>query len=262
MANDNHVTELINQEIDGANSDAESAKLKEILMKDAEARGLYNDLARASNLLSTTEEVEAPRNLRANVMNSIDPNRYAGRERKSRLRSLVSLLPQPLPFRYAIVFSSGLVVGLGLYALIAGTNKDGSVDVSNLYGTMRLERASEIFEPADNAEIKLDAVHGTITTRYARGLVSVEVDLQSQQEIETVFQFDPRALSFIGLQQLDNTSGGINIGENSLRLKNNGDRKYLFFFTDRAQSLTSVDLKILSSGTVLYEKALSTRRKG
>jgi hypothetical protein len=261
MAIDSSLVELINKEIDGINSRADSAKLKEYLAENREAKDLYNDLVRVSTLLKTVDEVEVPRSLRASILNTIDSSRYAVRERRNPLRSVIDLLPQRVSLRYAFVFSFGLVVGLVIYALFVDMNKDASIDISKLHGTMVLNRASESFETADNVEINLDKVHGTVTTKHARGLLSIEVNLQSQQEIETLLEFDPSAISFTSFEQPDNAKNNVNIRENSLRLTGSGDNKCLLMFNDKAPAATSVNLKIFSSGTLVYEKVLSTRRK-
>ena len=205
--------------------------------------------------------MEPPRNLRAYILNSIDFSRYAVKERKSALRWLIDLVPQKAPLRYALVFSLGLFAGVVVYALFADLNRDTSVDISKLYGTMLADRSSEKLEPADNVEISLDKVTGTITTMHTKGLVLVQVNLRSQQEIETVFDFDSGFLSFMGYRQIGDAKSNLSITENSLRLTNLGDKRYLLLFDDKARATTSLKVKILSSGSVLYEKPLSTGRE-
>jgi len=174
----------------------------------------------------------------------------------------VNILPQRGSLRYALAFTFGIAFGVLSYGLLSDLGRQGSVESTDLYGTMRLDRASEAFEPADNVEITLQNVQGSVLTKHGRGLVLVELALQSQQEVETVMQFDPHSLSFIGLQQLDNTANNIDIGGDAVRVRSTGDNKCLFFFNERAQSHRPMDLKILSSGSLLYERALSTRKKG
>jgi hypothetical protein len=262
MTTSNRVLELINREIDGLNSPKESEELSEYLARDRDAAFLFEDLKRVSTIVGGAEPVEPPRNLRANILNSIDPKRYAEKRRLNPLTILVNFLPQRASLRYALVFSFGIVLGVVIYGLLSDLGKQGSVESTTLYGTMRLDRASEAFEPADNLEISLQNVQGSVSTKHGRGLVSVELALQSQQEVETVLQFDPHSLSFVGLQQLDYTGNNINIGGNAVQVRNTGDNKYVFFFSEKAQSPKPMDFKILSSGSLLYEKALSTQKKG
>jgi hypothetical protein len=262
MTTNNRVLELINREIDGLNSPKESEELSEHLSRDHEAALLFEDLNRVSTILDGAEPVEAPRNLRANILNSIDPKRYAEKRRLNPLTTLVNFLPQRGSLRYALVFTFGIVLGVVIYGLLSDMGKQSSVESTTLYGTMRLDRASESFEPADNAEINLQNVQGSVSTKHGKGLVSVELALQSQQEVETVLQFDPHSLSFVGLQQLDYTGNPIDIGGNAVHVRNIGDNKYVLFFSEKAQSSRPMDFKILSAGSLVYEKALSTGKKG
>jgi hypothetical protein len=262
MTTDNRVLELINREIDRLNSPKESEELRGYLAHDHDATLLYEDLKRVSAILGGAEPVEPPRNLRANILNSIDPKRYAQKRRLNALTTLVNFLPQRGSLRYSLVFTLGIVLGIVIYGLLSDLGKQESVESTTLYGTMRLDRAAEAFEPADNAEINLQTVQGSVSTKHGKGLVSVELALQSQQEVETVLQFDPHSLTLVGLQQLDYTGNPIDIGGNAVHVWNIGDNKYLFFFNEKAQSPKPVDLKILSSGSLVYEKALSTGKGG
>lgn len=255
------IIELINKEIDGANSHEDSIKLKEFLGRDREAQDLYNDLMRISTQLKMVKEVEPPRNLRANIINSIDFNRYSLRERRSPLGWVRDVVPRRVPLRYALIFSMGLFAGIVIYTVFSDGNRDTSVDISKLYGTMLVDRSSEKLETVDNVEITLDKVTGTIRTMQVKGLVLVDVSLRSEQEIETVFDFDSGFLSFIGYRQVSDSRNSLNIGENSLRLTNVGEKRYLLLFNDKAQIATFLNVKILASGAVLYEKPLSAGRK-
>jgi hypothetical protein len=261
MATNNRVLELINREIDGLNSPKETEELRGYLAHDHEATLLYDDLKRVSAILDGAEPVEPPRNLRANILNSIDLKRYAEKRRLNLVVTVLNFLPQRGSLRYALVFTFGIVLGVVIYGLLSDLGKQGPVENTTLFGTMRLDRATEAFDPADNAEISLQSVQGSISTKHGKGLVSVELALQSQQEVETVLQFDPHALSFVGLQQLDYTGNAIDIGGNAVHMRNNGDSKHILFFNEKAQSPRPLDFKILSSGSLVYEKALSTRKK-
>ena len=256
------IIELINREIDGANSLEESARLKEYLARDRGAQNLYDDLVRVSARLKIVEEVEPPRNLRSNIINSIDFGRYAVKDRRSPLKWITDLIPQKAPLRYALVFSLGLFAGVVVYALFADLDRDSSIDVSKLYGTMLADRSSEKLEPGDLAEISLEKVTGTITTMHTKGLVLVQVNLRSQQEIETIFDFDSGFLSFMGYRQLGDAKSSLSISENSLTLRNTGDKRYLLLFDDKARAATSLRVKIMSSGVLVYERPLSTGRDG
>jgi len=261
MALDERITELIHREIDGVNTQEESSQLRGYLSENQEAKSLYDDLRRISTLLEGVEVVEPPRNLRANILNSINFTKYAAASRRSPLNWLTTLLPQKAPMRYALVFSLGLFAGVVVYALVADVTRDASVDISKLYGTMMADRSVEKLAVDDEIEIALERVTGTITAMHTEDLVLVQVSLRSQEDIETVFEFDSGFLTFAGYRQLDDAKNSLHIAASSLHVTSPGSKKYLLLFDDKARVATSLNVRILSSGALLYERPLSSRKK-
>lgn len=259
--------ELINKEIDGVNSPKEAARLKEYLARNPEAQNLYNNLVALANRLKHVKEIEPSPNLKRNVLSSIQLNRYATKEKKyawSGIRDFVQALfgvpSYKVNFKYAYVFALGLMAGVLIFSLLSDTShQPAAIDNSDLYGAIILRGTSGSFKDADQVEINLDKVSGAINTKYSQGLVLAELSFKTEQEIELVFEFDENELSFGAFTRLNNQASiSVQVNENSLKLMNFGENKYLIVFAKKTQAVAPLKFKIFSDGVSVYEKTIST----
>jgi hypothetical protein len=255
--------ELINQEIDGVNTPQDSAKLKAYLAANPKAKSLYNDLRAASEMLNAVKEIDSPSHLKANILNAIPADKYAAREKRAPqskpnlLENLFGFL-QPRPAaRYAFAFSLGLFAGVLIYAaLVENVHKNSMPTNSDLYGTIALREAPGSFDAGDIVEMN---PYGTINLKYSKDLVVAELNLQTQQEVELVFEYDPSALKF-GAFSIRNqaASNTVKTSENSLRLTSFGENKYAVLFTKRIDAPAPLRLKIYSAdGALLHEQIIA-----
>lgn len=258
--------DLINKEIDGVNSQEDSDKLKSYLAENPEAQDLYNDLLSVSSMLDKIDQIEPSPTLRRDILESLPQKKYATKEKKDPLEGTGNVLKSLLPFqtvkfnfRYAYAFSAGLILGITiLFLFVDKIYQKTDLDISDLYGTMMHPGTSESLETADHAEINLDQVQGEIHLKYSEEIVLAELDLNTEREIEIVFEFDEHDISFNSFARLNNNENNLNIGKNRLRLSNIGDNKYIIIFHDKTESITPMNVKIFSSGDLLYERDIST----
>ena len=254
---DEKYLDLLNREIDGVNSQKDSSKLKEYLVKNPEAQELYNELVTVSDVLKKVRVIEPSPNLRKNILNAIPSSKYAVKEKESSLKSLMSALFFRYKMQYAYAFVAGLMVGVVVYSFFA-TDKHPPSDLTTLYGTMLSPETSEGFQIADVVEIDLDEIAGTVTMKYSKGVVLAEVDLESQKETEIVLEFDENDIRFHSFGQLNSAKNEITVDKNSVGLTNTGENTYVIFFEDKTQSITPMTVKILSSGTLLSQNTVFT----
>jgi len=261
--------DLINKEIDGVNSPKKSAKLKQYLAENPEAKNLYHELLTVSNMLKEIETIEPSDTLKKRVLNSNPMEKYRPEEKKyAFLRTrdfLRSLIPSPISrfnVKYAFAFSAGLILGITILSIfIDGLYKKSELDISDLYGTMMLYGTSEDFEPVDHIELNFDEVVGEINVKYSTDIVLVELTIETQHEIEIVFEFDDSDIGFSGFTRLNNEENNLRMGKNYLKLSNIGNNRYIIVFHDKTDSVTPMNFKIFSTGDLFYEKAISTGKK-
>jgi hypothetical protein len=261
MANERYMN-LIQQEVDGTNTSSERRRLREHLGENPEAKAIYDDLLRVTNMLNKVEKVDPPPNLKKTVLNSIQTDKYVTKKNGSRiLGSIANLLPaRRFDLRYAYIFGVGLLAGIVVYALFIERNT--SPDLSRLYGTMGATNASLALETAGQLSINLAKVQGTITTRFAPGVVMAELQLKSEQPVEAVLEFDKSDISFSAIGRQNNSTDNLEIGENYLCLTNLGEGKYTILFDDRTEQISMINCKISSSGTPIFQESISTGKKG
>ena len=258
MVNEKYI-DLMNSEIDGINTPEESEKLKEYLAADRDAQHLFDDLMSMTKMLCEVQEIEPSSDLKMNVMSTIYATHRKLIKERSYLKSLLSRLQWRIHYRYAYAFSFGLILGILLYSLFFHIGSKGtSIDISKLYGTISLHNDLESFEKGDHIDIQLKETRGTVDILCSGKTVIAEIALETQIEIEMILTFDETDLNISGFIQSNNLSKNVKVIENHVRLTHVGKNTYIIAFRDRTRTGTPLDIQIVSSGNVLFQKTLST----
>ncbi len=252
---DSRTEDLINRGIDGALSANEANRLKEYLSTDPEALNYYDELENLSQMLEQVEEVDPGPNLKKNILNSIPVQKYQNEENRERT-SLFSAWNSRLNYRLTLAFALGLIVGFFTYSFFTDLPLNNN---SDLIGTILLNGTDAKFKPADQAEITLPEIIGTVSSQYAGGIVLFRIDLTTDSEIEVVVKFDGNDLRFAGFRPQKYSAGQINVSSNELRLVNKGLHKYILIFEDQTPLVSQFSVKIFAE-KLLYEKNLTTRK--
>jgi hypothetical protein len=254
--------ELINKEIDGLNSKEESRKLNLHLAKHPEARKLHEDLVKTAHALKEVEEVEPPRHLRQHILNSLEKRQEATARSWGFLgKVLEALRGRSLP-RYALVFASGLVVGILLLAIFALPRDLGVGDTSQLTGTMALVPELSVFQPADSIAFRLQEASGMIKTYYGSDFVIAEVRVQSAMSIKTEIRFRPETTTFSGFKRLQGEEGSLDIGQSAIALTQSGASRGFVTFLTHGGSQGPLEVTVSGGGKTLYHSLIRTTKAG
>lgn len=105
--------ELVHGQIDGANDPERTNAFRELILRDPEARKLYEDLSRLSEILDDVQEIPAPADLRSGVMERVSLERRSTR---------TSRRPSTPWIGYAVALAAGIVLG------VVGLNLSGGAD--------------------------------------------------------------------------------------------------------------------------------------
>jgi len=252
---DSKTEDLINRDIDGALSPQEANRLEEHLSSDPEAQNYYDEIKNLSQMLEQVEEIEPGPNLKKNILNSIPVQKYQNEENTERTPLFSAWNSRP-SYRLTLAFAFGLIVGFFTYSFLKDLPPNNN---SNLIGTILLTGSDAKFKPADEAEITLPEISGTVSSQYAENVVLFRIDLTTASEIEVVVEFDGNDLRFAGFKPQKYSAGQINVSSNELRLVNNGRHDYVLFFEDKTSAVSNFNLKLLSDKP-LYEKTFTTRK--
>ena len=157
-----------------------------------------------------------------------------------------------------LAFAFGLIIGFFTYSFVTDLPPNNN---SNLIGTILLNGTDAKFKPADQAEITLPEINGTVSTQYAENIVLFRIDLTSDSEIEVevVVEFDGNDLRFAGFRAQKYSGGQINVGSNELKVVNKGLHKYILVFEDQTPLVSQFSVRIFAE-KLLYEKNLTTRK--
>ncbi len=252
---DSKTEDLINRDIDGVLSPKETNRLSEYLSTDPEAQNYYDEIENLSKMLAQVEEVDPGPNLKKNILNSIPVQKYQNEENRERT-PLFSAWNFRLNYRLTLAFALGLIVGFFTYSFFTDLPLNNN---SDLIGTILLNGTDAKFKPADQAEITLPEIIGTVSSQYAENVVLFRVDLTTDSEIEVVVKFDGNDLRFAGFQPQKYSARQINVSSNELRLVNKGLHKYILVFEDQTPMVSQFSVKIFAE-KLLYEKNLTTRK--
>ncbi|HKC23555.1 MAG TPA: hypothetical protein VKF32_02380 [Thermoanaerobaculia bacterium] len=218
--------DLIQREIDGANSPSESARLKELLERDPEAKARFEALRRVSAALERAERLEPPAVLARDVMAAV--RRGAGtatpRVRFGGLAAIKSFTP-----RHILAFAATFVLGVGLGALLLKAPALSSrADRAALSGTA-LSRNRVAASKGGIQIFSEGGVHGEATTRVDGDLLKVELELDSTRPVDVTLEGD--GLSPRGFSQDGPAGGDVVLGAGRVRFPHPaGRRRYSLSF--------------------------------
>lgn len=259
-SNPDRLRELMNGEIDGANTEEQSRELADTLAGNARAREEFEALQRLSRRLDAVAEVDPPAHLIHRIISAVPFGRYgaaAAAGTGGGIGSWISVLFSRPVLRYASTFAVGLIAGIAL--LWAATDRDhvdGSLDISNLYGTMRAIDTSDGFEVVGSVGIDTDQVHGEVRLHESDRKLLAEISLSPVEQIEWVLHYDAAEVAFEGFRQLEGRAGTFNARGTEMRVSQAGSGRYLLLFTETNGGPAPMSIEIFSGNKLLFNKDL------
>ena len=246
---DKKYVELINKKIDHIITPEEKKKLDDFLSGNKAAQDYYNGLHKTNDYLSQLPDQEPHENLKKQIMNSIDFNRYSP---KIKRRNSWSLLFVP-KFKLAYTFAAGLVLGIILYAILV--NNSNTININDVYGTIGINsNASTIAE----LPLKFSDISGKIDLKAVEHNFWFNLDLNSTNKFDIVISY-PGNVKFENIRLGLAKNIEVSKGQSFIKTTNSGPQKYSLLFSRHSLEPTSIKIKILQSGNILYEHNLSLK---
>ncbi|MFH1681333.1 MAG: anti-sigma factor [Candidatus Eisenbacteria bacterium] len=173
--------EYMNGEIDGTNSDSESAALREFLRSSEEGRRYLEGLRRIGEAFEAPESVEPPPDLREKILASAEGARTRSREGREARR----LLPRSgVRSRGGLVFSfaGGALAGILLFSLLTGwIGEEARENEDRLYGTLGfLDMERDHLRPL---RFENGPVVGSAWTTVSDGRRVVAIEIGAEEEV-------------------------------------------------------------------------------
>ncbi len=253
------VVRLIHSEIDGKATPHESAKLREMLEQDPEARGLFNDLSRLSAILSDTASPNPPATLKPSIMRSLDAasSRKSGEAwgstwvRSLRVRGIL---------RPAYVFPVGILVGMLLIAVYVNIVNRSAVPSGDASATMILHPSLGTLADRQVTNITLGQGNVAVTTGLREGISVLAFQLSTSKEVTLTVIFDPEQVNIEGVKRGGSSNGTLTIGPGSIQIVSGGDTELSFFVNSQGTAAPSVRLGLTVVGGTYQERVIPLAR--
>jgi hypothetical protein len=253
---DEKYIELINKEIDGLNTQEESADLHRYLKENPDAYQFCDEMVQTAQLLNEVDEIDPSANLKKNILNSIDPKLYRTKIKESISKSSIfDIFLKPKP-RLAYVFTLGLVAGLLIYSIFFTNLHQQTMDEDDLYGTIGINENVNV-NKLQSIPIESSELNGLINLNRIENVFFFEVVLVSSNEYELLFEFEPQMIDFHTFTPLDNKKYTIDNSDNHFQVSCSGQNKFSVFFRSFSENGVNINIKLTLSGKMLLSKEVS-----
>ncbi len=250
MKHDKYI-ELINKEISGEITPEESAQLQQYLGDNPDARRLWRQLHKTSDLLGGVGDVEPPPHLKRHVINSVDFSRYRAEETRPVLGFFGRVRRLGLRPRLAYAFAAGIAVGLILFSVfLTGSWDRYSPDLSGLYATIGVTKDAS-FQTIERLPLDLPEVDGRVDLMRSADLLIFEVSLRSTRPYEVRVLYDPAEVRFNGLRPETGWRSLTEVGEGRISTSGSGEGRFHLSLTKVTESALPIDLQLLISDQIL-----------
>jgi hypothetical protein len=255
---DQRMEELMWLEIEGKISTGDREILHRYLESNGEARGYFSDILRMAKLFQQTGEINPPSELRSRILRALEkaaPPKVETPGFAERLGALFS--PRPV-WRYAAVGAAGIVIGvLGYHLMKNGSGVTEPVDIKQFYGSIA---AGGNGLPESTLDIDLPGAKGTITVRRNDKSVLSELSVDSADEVEIVLEYGGSPIEIAAGKLSDHPSNQVAIEDREVHVRNRGKGTYHILFSLHEDPASPVTVRVLSEGSVLFEKEISPSR--
>jgi hypothetical protein len=172
--------ELMNRELDGANSPEESAALRSHLAASEEGRRQFDELGRMARMFTEAGDVKPPASMEAKIIDAIASREaLAGRDRGFFLDFLSPR--RKIAYAFATGLAVGIIIFIILYQALSGGNQ---LDVRDLYGALAEREQSGAVIDAQSAAIALPGCIGTAIVQYRDQAVFVSASVEADDGVE------------------------------------------------------------------------------
>ncbi len=248
---DDRYIELVNKAISAEANPDEKAELEKYLESDPEARKIYRQLIRTSELLGEAGDVEPSAYLKTLIINSVDFSRYEAKQKGPVLEFLSRAGRFSLRPRFAYGFALGVAVGLVVVSVfVTGPGGRYRGDIRDLYGTIGITEDAG-FISVERVPISSGQVTGLVDLLRLGDSFMFEVTLRGLQASEVLLSYDPDQAVFRGITPHDSGKTVLDVGSGYVKTTGYGDGDLSLHFLKEKASTASLDLRILSSGELL-----------
>lgn len=248
--------ELLNKELDGTILPAEAELLKADLSRDPQAQEIRSELWATVGALEALPMVDPPRSLKPAIFRAIqdDPKAMQRPVRRPLLSPLLNLLRGGTRLGYAYAFTGGVAAGVLILVLFLNVFNGSPFDDSSASGTLAMA--------GERLSLNLEQVKGYILTEHSNTSNSLTLRLNSEGDISVRIIYDPNAVRFEGARALQNPETQLSVRTGEVEIAGSGSMGYRIAFAGSVQSAPPVQIRMYSSGQLIYDHSISIDRGG
>jgi len=237
--------DLINKEVDGIISEKEKNQLSEFLEKNPQAKIIYQEIIKTSELRKKYYDLDPSPNLKKKILSKIDSDRYTSDrnetiERSSIVDWFININPKVV---YA--FAAGLILGLIVYSvLLTDMNHKNELDNINFYGTIGIPETADV-QKLDQVSLELSRETGTVNFFKFDKIIWFDINMITSDRYEMAFSFDQTKTSFASFKPLDHLMTTIRNEKDKIRITLDGNSHFLLLFTQNPTEKSQINLEIV-----------------
>jgi hypothetical protein len=249
--------DLIQREIDGANTEDDSRGLRDRRAREPELDARYRALVDLEHTLGQVELVEAPSDLAGDIMRQVRHRARVRGTRGSRLSGVFARLVQRPALGLAASLAVGFLGGVLLTSLAQQPSLD-RIDEGAVSGTSLPSRRLSERVPIDELLLEAEGIHATAKTRGGPGVVVAEIAVETPGSLELIVELDGRALRPQGLEAAAGLPAGeVVVGTNQIRIRQAPGGLYLLTLAINQPAPPPLRVR-LESGDVAVAGELAT----
>ncbi len=191
------ILELIHKDIDGELKGDEKSRLILYLAEDEEANKFYLELHALAKSLDQIPQVEAPADLKSNIISQINPELYRKpAQKETKIFNIGNMFTQQR-IRTILVYAAVLIIGFSISVLlIESPGPSDYDDFHKILGTMGMAEDAEVIG-IQSMPVQFDELKGAVDLKEADSIVWVEFNITSKSEYHTQVFYEPDHLKFI-----------------------------------------------------------------
>lgn len=194
--NDHHLN-LLQAEIDGLNTEAESQTVRNLIVSDAELKAAYEELQAVKLAMASLVEIEPPPTLKESIMNAIPENTPSNERTGSIWSGIVDLIRAPRPVSLAYAFSLGLIIAFVVSTVLLPPVPTDNID--QIAGTMAFTDLSGFETIAEYAiEDEEGKKEGSVRVARRDRQIIIEIVWDGKREFQARVVYDEEWADVIG----------------------------------------------------------------
>ena len=246
---DKKYIELINKDIDKEITPKEKALLESYLNSNIEAKNLYDELRASENLLDKLPDNDPTVNLKKQILNSIDKNKYSRTKMVSPFRNRILQTIFQTKYKIAFTFTLGLLAGLLIYSFLFNNNQ--ATGNNGIYGTIGLN--SDIIK---SIPVETSNIMGKLDIKWINNNLGLDFALNSPEQYNLALKFNPDKTKFDNISFYGKNKIKLDSEDNILKLSESGRHNYMLLFSLKAKMTVNFNLQISRAGNMLFEKEI------